>query len=274
MAAFVIAEIGVNHNGDIRNAYSLIRAAKDAGADAVKFQAFSPERLDPPGEWRDMLMGLSLGRSEFEMLSHYCGELAIEFMATPFDALWITPLIKMGMKRIKIASGSVGDNELIVEAARSDLPIILSTGMTNESELVETVCSIRELSCSGLTLLHCVSAYPTDVGDMNLMRMTRLRSAFRNMGVDVGLSDHSQSIYTPIAAVAMGATVIEKHITLDRRWSGPDHMSSLEPRDFARMVEGIRDAEKAMGNGELFPETASPHVLAIKEARDAWRNRA
>lgn len=271
--ALVIAEIGINHGGIIENAYRLAYGAKKAGADAVKFQAYTPERLDPPGAWRDMLARLYLGRSEFELLSGYCRELDIEFMATPFGPEWVEPLVELGVKRMKVASGSLGDKELLAAVARTKLPVILSTGLTNEHELIDAVCAIKTLSGSHLTLLHCVSAYPTAIENMNLRRMERLGQAFRNFGVGVGLSDHSTSIYMPIAAVAMGAEVIEKHITLDRSGNGPDHKSSLEPDEFARMVDGIRSVGLAMGDGELFAPPPDPGVMAIKEARDAWRMR-
>lgn len=266
---FVIAEVGVNHNGDIDEAHRLVDVALAAGADAVKFQAFTPKRLDPPGPRRDMLSLLKLNKFQLNDLAEYCEGAGIEFMATPFDVEWLEWLVSVGIKRIKISSGSSSDSGLIAAAERTGLPVILSTGMTSEPELVVAVCLLRT---AHLTLMHCVSAYPTKPEILNLRRISSLKSTFSSFGVSVGLSDHSTSIFPAVAAVALGASVIEKHITLDQKASGPDHASSLEPKKFARMVRAIREVEASMGDGKLFGCIADPAVLAAKKERDEWRN--
>jgi len=261
---FIIAEIGVNHGGSLNEAYRLVEAARACGADAVKFQAFSPDRLDPPGPRRDMLRKLAFDRTQFACLFEYCEQLAIEFMATPFDVEWLNYLVDLGMKCIKVSSSSIGDSPLLSAIAQTRLPVILSMGLATKAEMNR---AINCLSRRDVTLLHCVSEYPADPAMLNLRRMRSLH----DYAASVGFSDHSTSVYPPIAAVALGATVIEKHLTLCRDADGPDHAASVEPHEFMAMVQGCREVEWALGNGELFPPLPV-EAEKIKKGRDEWRN--
>ena len=237
MAVFVIAEVGVNHGGDPERAQRLIDVAKEAGADAVKFQMFSSRAL-----WGDdRIKHLELSRDELARLHRYCEQVGIEFMCTPFDVgavKFLTPLVR----RMKVASGCIGRGELLGAVRATGLPAILSTGMSENTDIASA------LSCLGpdVTLLHCTSSYPCRIEDVNLRAMDTLREEFRHA---VGYSDHTPGITIAIAAAAKGATVIEKHLTLDRGAEGPDHKASIEPVDFRVMVSAIRTVETALGDG-------------------------
>lgn len=261
---FIIAEAGINHNGSLLQAYKLVDAAYDCGADAVKFQAFTPDVLDPPGDRRDLLQQLVLDHEDFELLFEHCNDTNIEFMATPFDAQWLKFLVNLGMKRIKISSCSIDDTNLLDCAYKTELPVYVSTGLCTEAELYKAMAVVYR----NMTLMHCVSEYPTPLALVNLRRMQELRK----FGLPVGLSDHSMSIYPAIAAVGMGATVIEKHLTLDRCAKGPDHVASLEPDDFSEMVIGIRAAENALGSASLYNINTTSDAFLMKKERDEWRN--
>ncbi len=233
---FLIAEIGVNHNGSYVEAYKLCDAAKAAGADAVKFQVFNSKKL-----WGDdRIEHLELHEAEFINLAWHCKDIGIEFMATPFDAAAVVFVEQLGVKRMKIASGCINRWE-ILDAIYPKLPVILSTGMSQWDEIQAAVNRLD----NPLTLLHCTSSYPCQPEDVNLNAMTTLRE----FGLPVGFSDHTQDITCAIAAVALGAAVIEKHLTLYRGQIGPDHLSSIEPDEFAKMVQAIRTVEKALGDG-------------------------
>ena len=264
--AFVIAEIGVNHGGNVREAVRLIGVAARVGADAVKFQAYNPELLDPPGSMRDMIRPLCLSHGDLEGLKISAEAYGIEFMATPFDPDTLEWLVGLGVKRLKISSGGLRDEYLLKAASTSGLPIILSTGMARHGDIW---CALRTLKWAGnVTLLQCTSTYPCPPEDVNLRAMETLR---REFGCQVGLSDHTTSIAIPAAAVALGATVIEKHLTASRDQVGPDHKASLEPNEFASMVEGIREVEKAMGDGIKCPQESEAPVMAVRGDREAWR---
>ena len=252
MSVFVIAEAGVNHNGNMRIAEHLIVAAKRAGADAVKFQLFDAEKLGRPE-----LKPLQLSIGQMADLKAYADKQEIEFMCTPFHAGAITGLVNIGIKRLKISSGCIKDKLLLKIAAASAYPIILSTGMSDMGEVYE---AIEALDPSKLTLLHCTSAYPCPISDVNLKAMLSMKKAFN---VPVGYSDHTQGITIPIAATAMGATVIEKHLTLDRMMSGPDHAASIEPGEFRVMVSAIRTVEEAMGTGIKEPQPSEAETRKI-----------
>ena len=291
MTPIVIAEAGVNHNGDPSIAADLVSAAVACGADAVKFQTFDPDALVTAtaakaayqeaaaghGEGqREMLRRLRLGNDQFRVLRDQCQRTQIEFLSTPFDIASLGYLdTELDVARIKIGSGDLTNGPLLLAAARTGKPIILSTGMSRLEE-VETALGIlafgyteptappaadefsvalnssdgRAAINSNVVLLHCTTAYPTPVGDVNLRAMDTLRETFN---LPVGYSDHTQGISIAIAAAARGATVIEKHLTLDRTMTGPDHAASLEPDEFADLVRGVRSAVLALGDGEKTP---------------------
>lgn len=260
---FIIAEAGINHNGSITNAKRLIDVATAAGADAVKFQTFKAEKViskfAPKAEYQkkttnpkesqlDMAKKLELSNSEFKELFDYCKKTGIIFLSTPFDLESIDFLVKLGLDTIKIPSGEITNLLFLRKIAGLGKKVIMSTGMSDMKE-IETALNI--LTESGtkkedITVLHCNTDYPTKMEDVNLFAMITIRDAFK---VKVGYSDHTLGIEIPIAAVALGAMVIEKHFTLDRNMDGPDHRASLIPAELKAMIKAIRNIEKAMGDG-------------------------
>ncbi len=283
---FLIAEAGVNHNGSQELACRLIEAAAAAGADAIKFQAFRTEELAaldaPKARYQiattgaqesqfAMLRQLEFSADTFRHLAACCRETGIDFLASPFDAASVRLLVELGVSRLKLASGEITNAQLLLAAARTDLPIILSTGMSSLGEIEAALGVLafgylgvqdkpgrrvfrdafesdagRDMLKQQVTLLHCTTEYPAPLCDVNLRAMDTLRVAF---GLPVGYSDHTAGIDVPIAAAAREAVVIEKHLTLDRSLPGPDHKASIEPDEFARMVAAIRAVEQALGNG-------------------------
>lgn len=257
---FIIAEAGVNHNGDINIAKKLIDAACEAGADAVKFQTFKAENLATPnapkaeyqkqttgsGNQFEMLRKLELSFEEHIDLKKYCDKKGIIFLSTPFDFESVDLLEKVGVQYYKISSGDLTNIPLLKYVAKLQKPMIVSTGMANLGEVEIAVKAIKEYMNKNLYLLHCTSNYPTMYEDVNLNAMVTLKNAFK---VPVGYSDHTVGIEVPIAAAAIGAKIIEKHFTLDRHMEGPDHRASLEPDELERMVKGIRNVERAFGDG-------------------------
>ena len=266
MSVFVIAEAGVNHNGDLETAFKLIDAAAEAGADAIKFQTFNAQTLEPPGERRDVLKALELSSSAHIVLKVRAWKRGLEFISTPFDveSLWFLART-IGVNKLKIASGFLGNYEFLDAARESGCDLIVSTGM---SYLTEVRTAWKRLGKG--TFLHCVSGYPAPMTEANLNAMIAMR---RVLGCEVGLSDHTEGIACPIAATAMGATVIEKHLTLDRSMEGPDHKASLEPLWFAAMVRGIRCVQAAMGDGVKRPQPCETEAMRIAAERKAWRGR-
>jgi N,N'-diacetyllegionaminate synthase len=276
MACLVIAEAGVNHNGSQDLALQLIEAAAAAGADAVKFQTFRAERLARPGAAKaayqrahtgagdqfSMLCQLELPEPAYAALHRRCGELGIEFMSTPFDRQSAEMLIGLGMRRLKIPSGELTNLPFLEFLAGTELPLILSTGMGSLEEVREAVETIerardqRKLAgplAESLTLLHCTSNYPAALEDVNLRAMQTLRDEFR---LPVGYSDHTEGTLIAVAAVAMGAVVLEKHFTLDRGLPGPDHTASLEPGELTGMVAKVRALERGLGDGKKSPRAS------------------
>jgi N,N'-diacetyllegionaminate synthase len=263
---FVIAEAGVNHNGELALARRLCDVAKSAGADAVKFQTFRAEDLVVPGaptagyqarqtgetDQFAMLRKLELSEDQHRQLREHCEGIGIEFFSTPFSEDAVDMLVRLGVKRIKMPSGELTHRALIAKAASTGLPLILSTGMATLEEVQEALAWIREArgNTSDVTVLHCTSAYPAADEALNLRALETLAQA---TGLEVGYSDHSTGIEASLAAVALGATVIEKHITLDRTLPGPDHAASLEPDEFAAMVRGIRRIARMRGDGVKAP---------------------
>ena len=271
---FIIAEAGVNHDGHPERALSLVDAAAEAGADAVKFQTFdatevttrsAPKadyqnlRTDPAESQQDMLKKFELSDEVYHQLIKRCAERGIEFLSTPFDIASIARLERFGVRAFKLASGELTNLIMLRELARLGKPVYMSTGMANLDEVRE---GARVLTEAGVktTLLHCTSAYPTASDQVNLRAMKTMADA---LGLPVGYSDHTTSIHIPAAAVALGAVVIEKHITLDRTLSGPDHAASLEPAEFALMVRGIREVELALGDGLKVPMISESSTRAI-----------
>ena len=270
----IIAEAGVNHNGDIGIAKRLIDEAKRCGADIVKFQTFNPrklasryakmadyqkENLGVEESQEEMLSKLTLKQEEYTELSHYCDEVGIKFLSTPFEIESIRFLVKL-QNIWKIPSGEITNYPYLLEIARTGKDIILSTGMSTLKEVDEAV---EVLKCNGagkITLLHCTTNYPTPMKEVNLRAMLTLKE---HCGLSVGYSDHTKGIEVPLAAVALGAEVIEKHFTLDRHMEGPDHKASLEPDELKAMVEGIRKVEEALGTGVKSPSESEKANIPI-----------
>lgn len=259
-ACFIIAEAGVNHNGDIDIAKKLIDAAASAGADAVKFQSFKTENLvtkDAPkaeyqkeatgsGNQYEMLKKLELSYEDHIILKKYCDEKGILFISTPFDFESVDLLEKLNIPLYKISSGDLTNIPLLRYIAKLNKPMIVSTGMANLGEVEVAIGEIKNIGNDKISLLHCTSNYPTKYEDVNLNAMITLKNAFK---LPVGYSDHTEGIEVSIAAVAMVAQIIEKHFTLDKDMEGPDHKASLNPEELRKMVASIRNIEKAFGDG-------------------------
>lgn len=262
---FIIAEAGVNHNGSVDLAIELAEAAARAGADAVKFQTFIAESMitadAPKAEYQkdttspdesqlEMVKRLELSFAEFAKIKAHCDGIGIVFLSTPFDFQSVDLLSRLEAPAFKISSGDVTNHPLLEYVARANKPVILSTGMSNLSEVEEAVGVIRNTGNEQLVLLHCTTNYPADPGDINLRAMQTMAEAFR---VPVGYSDHTTGIDISIAAVALGACVIEKHFTLDRNLPGPDHRASLEPDELRDLIQAIRRVGDALGDGKKVP---------------------
>ena len=275
----IIAEAGVNHNGDIGRAMDMVAAAAAAGVEYVKFQAFRADTLVADGcatagyqaqntgigDQKTLLQSLELGREAFAALAASCHQHQVRFLCTAFDPEQIEYFIGLGMDCIKIASGELTNRPALVHAASFGLPIILSTGMATLEEIgVAVDCLVRH-GASEVTLLHCTSLYPAPDASINLRAMQQLRDRF---GLQVGYSDHSEGIHIPIAATALGATIIEKHYTLDRSLPGPDHLASLEPAELAAMVQAVHRTATALGDGCKQPSEDERAVAAL--VRRSW----
>lgn len=273
----IIAEAGVNHNGDFDLAIALVDKAKEAGADIVKFQTAVPElvmsRHATKAEYQKKLTGenesqlamakrIHLPLDAYKKLKVYCDQKKIDFLSTPFDMVSIETLLALGMSIFKIPSGEITNYPYLRRIGQLKKKIILSTGMSRLGEIEDALNVLIEAGTprDDITVLHCVTEYPTPYEAVNLRAMNTIKTAF---GVKVGYSDHTQGIEIPIAAVAMGATVIEKHFTLDRNMEGPDHKASLEPDELARMVESIRHVEQAMGSGLKVASSVEIKNMAI-----------
>lgn len=274
MGVYIIAEAGVNHNGSLDLAFMLIDAAKKAGVDCIKFQTFKSENLvaktaqkadyqketTGDGSQAEMLKKLELSYDDFIVLKEYCDKVGITFLSTPFDFESIDFLNSTDMPFWKIPSGEVTNYPYLVAIAKTGKPVVMSTGMCELFEIEAAVKVLKDNGTKDIKLLQCNTEYPTPYGDVNLRAMQTMRDAFE---LDVGYSDHTKGIEIPIAAVAMGATVIEKHFTLDRNMEGPDHKASLEPEELATMVKGIRNVEKALGSGNKVPSSSEKKNKAV-----------
>jgi N,N'-diacetyllegionaminate synthase len=272
---FIIAEAGVNHNGDTGMAMRLIQSAAQAGTDAVKFQTFKAERLASPQAPKaiyqeentlkhesqlEMLHKLELPTDAYPALMEECNKHGILFLSTPFDEESANMLDSLGMEMFKISSGDLTNLPLLIHIARKGKPMILSTGMSYLSEVDVAVRTIFAAGNQQLALLHCTSSYPANPADINLRAMNTMAQAFHT---PVGFSDHSMGIEIPLAAVAMGASIIEKHFTLDRNLPGPDQRASLEPSELGSLVKGIRKVESALGHGRKEPVEAEADTAAV-----------
>ncbi len=257
----IIAEAGVNHNGNIDLAFELCKAAKDAGADVVKFQTWKTEKIIThnvkQAEYQiantgkmesqfDMLKKLELTYEEFKRIKKYCDDIGIIFASTADEEDSLDFLVTLDIPFIKVASSDIGNVSYLRYIGSKKIPIILSTGMSSLADVDISIRTLREGGAGNITILHCTTNYPCPIEEVNLNAMLTLKNAFH---VPVGYSDHTIGIEVPIAAVAMGAQVIEKHFTLDRRMEGPDHLASMEPMTFKRMVQQIRNIECAKGDG-------------------------
>lgn len=259
---FIIAEAGVNHNGDIRLAKKLIDVAAESKADAVKFQTFIGEKIISQGADKasyqkkttdasesqlDMIKKLELSFDDFRELKSYCEQKQIMFLSTPFDIDSVRFLHEIGVEIFKIPSGEITNYPLLKTIGQFGKKVIMSTGMCELIEIERAVDVLKEHGTEDISLLHCNTQYPTPMEDVNLKAMQQIKNKFK---VPVGYSDHTPGIEVPIAAVALGASIIEKHFTLDKNMEGPDHRASLEPEELAQMVESIRNIETALGDGE------------------------
>lgn len=289
MKVLIIAEAGVNHNGDIKLARQLIDVAADAGADMVKFQTFSTDRLVTTGAQKadyqkqatdagesqyEMIRRLELSREMHEELIKHCNSRNILFFSTGFDEGSVDLLAGLGLQMFKIPSGEITNLPYLRHIGSYAKPIILSTGMATLGEIEKALDVLEKAGAvrDYITVLHCNTEYPTPMSDVNLRAMQAIADAF---GVAVGYSDHTQGIEVSIAAVALGATVIEKHFTLDRNLPGPDHKASLEPNELKAMVTAIRNIESALGDGIKRPaaseiknrDIARKSIVAAKAIR-------
>jgi N-acetylneuraminate synthase len=272
---FIIAEVGVNHNGRLDMARQLVDVAIQVGADAVKFQTFKSEKVISPqapkadyqlqttgkGESQlEMVKRLELPFEAFRELYAYCQERGILFMSTPFDEESADFLADLGVAVFKVPSGEITNLPFLAHVARKGRPMIVSTGMSYLGEVENAVHTIEENGNHDLILLHCTSNYPADPADVNLRAMCTMATAF---GTLTGYSDHTPGIEVPLAAVALGACVVEKHFTLDRTLSGPDHRASIEPDQLRDLVHGIRIVEAALGDGRKVPAASESNTAAV-----------
>lgn len=301
---FIIAEAGVNHNGSLERAFEMVQAAARSGADAVKFQTFNADSLvtrsaakaryqGETGTQYEMLKCLELTEQEFREIFEHCKQEGIEFLSTPFDREILTFLLDLGVKKIKVGSGDMNNADLLVRMGQSGLPVILSTGM---ADLEEIELSLGAIACgvfgemnfgtetfrriydsyegkqallSRVTVLHCTTAYPTPPNQANVLAM---RTLAEKLHLPVGYSDHTLGIEAPIAAVALGAEIIEKHFTIDRALPGPDHAASMEPDELEVMVSAIRKTETLLGTGQKGPvEVEKENAPAARKSLVALR---
>lgn len=282
---FIIAEAGVNHNGSIELAKKLIDKAKEAGADAVKFQSFKAEKLvtknarkakyqeDVTGKEENqfqMIKKLELDYERHEELINYCKSKDIMFLSSPFDLESIDLLNDLELELFKIPSGEITNLPYLRKIGVCKKRVILSTGMSTLGDIESALEILRKNGTTDITVLHCNTEYPTPMKDVNLLAMNTIKHAFK---VDVGYSDHTLGIEIPIAAVALGATVIEKHFTLDKTMEGPDHKASLEPDELKEMVRCIRNIEDALGDGiKKLTESEAKNISIARKSIVARKN--
>ena len=272
---FIIAEAGVNHNGSFELAKQLVDKAVWAGADCIKFQTFNSKNLvsknaqkaeyqkkttDSSETQLDMLKKLELSKEEFVELRDYCNQKEIMFLSSPFDLESIDFLASIGVRTWKIPSGEITNYPFLRAIGKRKESVIMSTGMCTLDEVRDAIKVLKDFGTTDITLLHCTTEYPAPYDSVNLKAMLTLKNEF---GFNVGYSDHTNGIAVPVAAVAMGATVIEKHFTLDKNMEGPDHKASLEPDELKQMVQSIRNVEAALGDGTKQPSDVEKKNIAI-----------
>tara|TARA_Y100000994_G_scaffold247613_1_gene253351 strand:- start:242 stop:1105 length:864 start_codon:yes stop_codon:yes gene_type:complete len=268
--AYIIAEIGINHNGNIDIAKKLIDVAKKAGCDAVKFQKRNPDVCVPEKQksimretpwgyisYLDYKYKVEFEKEEYDIIDEYCKKNAIHWFASPWDVDSVNFLSQYNIPALKVPSASLNDKELLLAMAKTNIPIIISTGMSTQNEVDEAVSILKD---SQLAVLHCVSTYPTPTNELNLNVIKTFQSKYPNL--IIGYSGHETGLSTTYAAVAMGAKIIERHITLDRSMWGTDHSASIEPHGLKTLVNNIRDIESALGDGI---KEVTPGEVPIRE---------
>ncbi len=285
--AKIIAEAGVNHNGNLKLAFKLIDAAAKTGADYVKFQTGIPDlsissyakkaryQIKNTGKKEnqlEMVKKITLPIVDFKKLKNYANKKKIKFLSTPFDIISLKFLNTLNMDFIKIPSGELTNFPFLKEIAKLKKKVILSTGMSNLKEIKKTLQVLTRYGTKkkNIIVLQCNTEYPTPYEDVNLKAMNTIRANFQ---VNVGLSDHSDGIEVPLAAIALGAKIIEKHLTLDRKMKGPDHLASLEPKEFTQMVKSIRNIEKSLGNGKkILSKSEKKNINIARKSIVAFKN--
>lgn len=277
-SVFIIAEAGVNHNGSLERAKEMVKVAASAGASAVKFQTFKAENLvtqdavkadyqmktsAPDESQMGMLKKLELSYESHLELYELCKEVKIEFLSAPFDLAAIELLRKIGVKRWKIPSGEITNLPYLRKIAQLGQKVVLSSGMADIDEIRSALAVFTDagLPLDAVTVLHCNTEYPTPMGDVNLRAMKTIQKTFP--GISVGYSDHTNGVEVPVAAVAMGAAVIEKHFTLDKGLAGPDHKASLSPQELSAMIKAVRNIEMALGSGIKEPSQSERKNIIV-----------
>ncbi len=275
MSVFIIAEIGVNHNGDLNLAKQMILEAKKVGVDAVKFQSFKADNLvsknAKKAEYQikntgieesqyNMIKKLELTEEDHIYLKNICDIEGIKFLSSPFDVESAKLLLSLGIDIVKIPSGEITNLPYLEEIGKLYTNIIISTGMSNLDEVKEAINILNKYGEKNITVLHCNTEYPTPMEDVNLLAIKTMKE---ELNLPIGYSDHTDGIEVAIGAVAIGVTVIEKHFTLDRNMKGPDHKASLEPKELKQMVDSIRNIEKALGNGIKVPSKSEQKNIVI-----------
>lgn len=275
----IIAEAGVNHNGSLELALKLCDEAKKSGADVVKFQTWKTENIITKNVAQadyqtvntgivesqfDMLKKLELSYDDFRTIKKHCDKIGIVFSSTADDAESLDFLIDLGIPFIKIGSGEIGNIPYLEYMGKKNMPIIMSTGMSSLSDVDISLRTLKESGATDITLLHCTTNYPCPYEDVNLLAMTTLKNAFH---LPIGYSDHTIGSNVAVASIALGASVIEKHFTLDCKMDGPDHAASTEPREFFEFVQSIRQTERALGNGIKEPTNAEKEISKVVTKR-------
>lgn len=272
---YIIAEAGVNHNGRLDLALKLCDAAKEAGVDAVKFQTWKTEliiskntemadyqkkNLGNDDSQYDMLKKLELSYENFRLVKEHCDRIGIQFLSTADETESLEFLCELGMPFIKLGSGEITNIPYLRYCAKKNMPLIISTGMCNLSDVAVAYDILTEAGASDITVLHCTTNYPCPMDEVNLNAMNTIKEALK---CKVGYSDHTMGVEVPVAAVAMGAKIIEKHFTLDRNMEGPDHKASLEPYELKDMVLKIRNIEMALGDGIKRPNASERSICKV-----------